>query len=95
MKTRLRWSFVCFALVSSGACAEGGTPSGHDGASGDAPMNPDAPTAALTPTREIVAGGARLAGGTLVMEAELGHAFGQGRMSGGSLRIEGATAVKR
>jgi hypothetical protein len=94
MKTRLRWSFVCFALVASIACAEGGAPSA-DGSSGDAPANPDAPTAALVPTREIVSGGARLAGGTLVMEAELGHAFGQGRMSGGSLRIEGATAVKR
>jgi hypothetical protein len=87
------------------ACAEGGSSTRRDGASGadgpgasDGPSDVDGempPPGAAGPAREIVAGATRLSGGTLVVEAEVGHAFGQGRMSGGSFRIEGAAAVVR
>lgn len=59
----------------------------------DAGLPPDA-RVEVRENREIVSGGTRLRGGSLTMDAELGHGIQQIKVQGGSLTVEGAAVVK-
>ncbi len=68
------------------------------GTTTDAGAGPDGGTPAdaglFRPAREIVAGSGTLRGGTLTLDAQVGHAIAQGRMSSGSMTLEGNAAAK-
>lgn len=72
-------------------------PSGAiDGGQADAPpAMPDGGTAmAPKPAREVVSGGGRLTGGSMTMDVQVGHPYGQQKISGGTTTVEGGAAVK-
>jgi hypothetical protein len=84
------------AVALTAAC---GTTTVHQGDAAPVPVDaapPDAePPDEVRAQREIVSGGARVGGGTMTVDVEIGHAFAQQRATGGSLTLEGAAAVKR
>lgn len=93
----IRVSLVVLSLAI-GACGGGGGGGQIDASPPDAvPPDaalPDAAPAART-MREIVGGGGRATGGTLTMEAQIGHGVGQQPSTGGTLTLEGGAAVKK
>lgn len=72
---------------------DGGIPPGPDAT----PPGPDAMTPPAPPgeARELTSGGATISGGTFQLDVQVGHGFGQQKMSGGTFTFEGAAAVKR
>jgi hypothetical protein len=82
-----------------GGCASSTAP-GIDGAppppTADAapPDAPPVPPPAAREARELVPGGGRMVGGSIVMDAQIGHAVGQTKMTGGTLSAEGAAVIK-
>jgi hypothetical protein len=84
--------FVAVLGLLLAGCGSGG--GGEIDASPPDAAPPDA-SPPVRESREIVSGGARLTGGTMTLDVQVGNAFGQGRMSGGSFTIEGAATVAR
>lgn len=85
---------VALALALGG-CG-GGDVELVDASSPDAGGAPDGavPASAPKPGQEIVSGAARIGGGGMQVDVQIGHAFGQQEMSGGSFVVEGAAVVK-
>ena len=85
---------VALALALGG-CG-GGDVDLVDASSPDAGGAPDGaiPVEAPKAGREIVSGAARIGGGGLQVDVQIGHAFSQEQMSGGSFVVEGAAVVK-
>ncbi|MBL8917502.1 MAG: hypothetical protein JNJ54_01465 [Myxococcaceae bacterium] len=44
---------------------------------------------------EIVSGSARMLGGTMTMDVEVGHSVSQQRATGGTMTLEAATVIKQ
>ena len=89
------------------ACGGGGTPGMPDARpASDAEVVdtgvadvavPDAPPVEAregTPGRELVTGGARVTGGTVTMDVQVGHGMSQQPTVGGTRTLQGTAAVK-
>ena len=106
---RKPWSCIFGAVLAVGAAAcggGGGTPvtpdarpnadAGFDASVVDAGDSDAPPVEALegTPGRELVTGGARVSGGTVTMDVQVGHGMSQQPTIGGTRTLQGTAAVK-
>ena len=86
-------------LFLAAGCASSSSPSSPDGRPADAagPTDAAGPDGAVAqgfrPGAELVIAGGRVAAGTRVVEAELGHWVEQGSATAGTRRLSGAAVV--
>lgn len=74
-----------------GGAAGGGQGGGATGGGG----GPSNDGGALTQFYELTSAGARLQGGSITMDVQVGHATPPTKMTGGTLELTGAAAVQR
>ncbi len=88
-------ALLCGIGCATSKSGDDAGPAGDAGGTTDASRQPDAGAGApVPPGQEVVSGAGRLQGGSIVMEAEVGHWMDQTRASAGTRTVEGAAVIK-